>query len=397
MKEGAKFFETAPSTPGKSVSKDYLSRLQLLFREIDYRYVAPQPPSMDFLRSHHSWMHDTFGPTTSWTTSQLDTLGDATFSIAERFYPFADIEMKAIMAKLSAIVIHIDDSLEDDTMYNEIGSFVHHVFTGKAQPSALLDLYHECIKEMSHLHEGDPVLQAAAVIPWINYIDGCLLEKRLLTIDTELRASPYDMGYQNLAKQRCHFTGHAARETLPGARVRFPLYIRHRTGIAEAYAAAIFKSTKYQDLPLSRYIMALPDITFYTLVLNDLISFHKEELGGETVNMIHLQTQSFKGYAGSGASGEWTVSDTFNLLCNQVKDATDRIDEILRLQDCERIAREKLDSRDIGLSDIDVTIALQWREYRDGYISWHLESQRYKLDFLRLEQFGPKFHSVSRS
>jgi hypothetical protein len=105
--------------------------------------------------------------------------------------------------------------------------------------------------------------------------------------------------------------------------------------------------------------------------------------------MIQLQTQSFKEYRGSGASGEWTALDTFDFFCNQVRDATYRIDEILRLQDCERIVRDKLDSRDMGLSDTDVTIALQWRAFRDGYILWHLESQRYKLDFLRPEQFRP--------
>ena len=42
-----------------------------------------------------------------------------------------------------------------------------------------------------------------------------------------------------------------------------PNYLRYKTGVAEAYAAAIFKANKDQELPLTRYIKALPDMTFF--------------------------------------------------------------------------------------------------------------------------------------
>ncbi|KAF9059690.1 terpenoid synthase [Rhodocollybia butyracea] len=375
----------------KNISKDYIPRLQLLLHELDYRYVAPPSPSpsMNFFLAHHEWIHDTVGPMTSWTTSQLDVLEDSSSALIERSYPSADTEMKVILAKLTALAIFLDDSVENDVMYEEIGNFAHHLHIGESQSSGILKLYHECIKELSHLHEGDAVLRGLAVMPWINFVDGCLLEKRLLTLDTELRASPYDMGYQHLAKQRRDGISHVARETSPGAKIHFPLFIRNRTGISEAYTAAIFKCTKEQGLPLSRYVMALPDISFYIMAINDLLSFHKEELAGETVNLIHLRTQALKENKGTSASGEWTVLDTFNLLCNEVREAANRIDEIVRLQDIETMMRDRSYGRDMGLSEVDVTIALQWREFRDGYISWHLESQRYKLDFIRREQFQP--------
>lgn len=122
--------------------------------------------------------------------------------------------------------------------------------------------------------------------------------------------------------------------------------------------------------------------------MNDLLSFHKEELAGETTNLIHLRTESLKDYykgASTDFGDSWTVSDTFNLLCNEVRDAAYRIDEVLRLHDCERMTKEGLECA--GLSEVDMAIALQWRGWRDGYVSWHLESQRYKLDFLRPKQF----------
>ncbi|KAF9067422.1 terpenoid synthase, partial [Rhodocollybia butyracea] len=344
---------------------------------------------MKFLLSHHEWMHNTLGPMTTWTTTQLDVLEDTSEAVIERSYPSASTEMKAIMAKLTALGIFLDDSIENDVMYEEIGSFAHNLYIGESQPPGILELYQECMQELSHLHDGDAVLRGLAVVPWINFVDACILEKRLLTIDAELRASPYDMGYQHLDKQRRDGISHAARETSPAANIHFPIYLRNRTGIAEAYAAAIFKHTKEQSLPLSRYIMALPDMSFYIVVMNDLLSFHKEELAGETVNMIHLRTQTLKENRGTGASGEWTALDTFNLLCNEVREAANRIDEIVRLQDIEKIMRDRSYGRDMGLSEVDVAIALQWREFRDGYISWHLESQRYKLDFIQREQFQP--------
>lgn len=70
-----------------------------------------------------------------------------------------------------------------------------------------------------------------------------------------------------------------------------------------------------------------------------------------------------------------------------MRDAAQRVDEFLKVEDCERIARDGLDGRDLGLSEVDVAIALQWRGWKNGYISWHLECQRYKLDFIRPEKF----------
>lgn len=198
-------------------------RLQLLLREIDHRYVAPQSPSMSFLRSFHDWIHNTLGPTTSWTTSKLSILEDTSSAIIERAYPFADTEMRSLMGKLTALAIVIDDSLDDglagEAMYEEIGNFAHYVYIGKSQTSGLLNLYHGCIKELSHALEGDAVLRGIAVTPWIQFVDACLLEKRLLTVDTKLRASPYDMGYKDIGKQQYQNESQPARDISPGAMI----------------------------------------------------------------------------------------------------------------------------------------------------------------------------------
>ena len=119
--------------------------------------------------------------------------------------------------------------------------------------------------------------------------------------------------------------------------------------------------------------------------MNDLLSFHKEELAGETTNLVHLRHQTLSDAAapgtGTGVNGEWIITDTFDLLCDEVRETTKRIDTLLRLEECEKKAMTGRSTLDID--DTDITIAKQWRGWRDGYISWHLESQRYKLDFMR--------------
>jgi hypothetical protein len=53
-----------------------------------------------------------------------------------------------------------------------------------------------------------------------------------------------------------------------------PHYLRSKSGIAEAYAAGMFKATKAQHLPLTRYIKVLPDLTFYIVSLTPNVSGH---------------------------------------------------------------------------------------------------------------------------
>jgi hypothetical protein len=185
-----------------------------------------------------------------------------------------------------------------------------------------------------------------------------------------------------------------------------PHWLRSKSGIAEAYAAGIFKASKEQNFPLNKFIRVLPDLTFFIVsfhqvsvrcrvksnplpqeVINDLLSFHKEELAGETYNLIHLRTRalSASGARGSGLSGEWTVNDTVELLCDEIREATHRIDGLLRLDDCEKKLRGEPGLDDIDEADIE--IAKQWRGWRDGYICWHFECRRYRLGSLRQALF----------
>ena len=131
-----------------------------------------------------------------------------------------------------------------------------------------------------------------------------------------------------------------------------PHYLRYKTGLGEAFAAAIFKPNKGQELPLTRYINALPDMSFFVVsipkvfstqdtsrpcvffflarlcsnprrqevITNDLLSFRKEELAGETWSLYsppqNAGPRSSSSYNGSDPCGEWIVLDMICLLCD---------------------------------------------------------------------------------
>ncbi|KAJ7211597.1 terpenoid synthase [Mycena pura] len=226
-----------------------------------------------------------------------------------------------LYAKVTALDILVDDIIDDEATCAELAQFSHKLFLGEPQKNSML-AYHATLKD--------------------------------------------------------HGSGAPKATYLEGLAPNFPRYLRGRSGASESYVAGIFKAAKEQNLPVDRIIKVFPDAVFFCDVVNDIISFHKE-LAGETHNFIHIRTRSLAsaGKRGSGPAGEWTAHDTPRLLCQGLLEATRRVDGVLRLEECERKMRGEVSD---GVDDLDVEIAKQWRRWRDGYISWHFECRRYKLN-----------------
>ncbi|OJT09957.1 hypothetical protein TRAPUB_13555 [Trametes pubescens] len=73
----------------------------------------------------------------------------------------------------------------------------------------------------------------------------------------------------------------------PGA-TKYPGFMRLKTGIGAAYA--LFNFVKDWRDPADHFFLQLiPEIEFYTDTINDILSFYKESLAGETDNLIHLR------------------------------------------------------------------------------------------------------------
>ncbi|KAK6992657.1 terpenoid synthase [Favolaschia claudopus] len=351
-------------------TEEFTHCIQRLFKEIGFRHEPFPAYEAQYWEPFHHWMLEVLGPTSSWNAKQLAELEHASGGVIERSYPCASTQLKLLFAKLTAIAIIIDDSIEDEAVHQHLVQFSDRLYRGETQQNGLLALYHENMKELSAMYGQDSVLRGLATVPWINYIDACLMEKQLFNME---RGRSQD--------QDVTLTRRTQEESLSS---KFPHYLRSKSGIAEAYAAGVFKADKEQYLPLTKYIKVIPDLTFYIEVINDVLSFYKEEIAGETYNLIHLRTRSISSSGkrlGTGVDGTWTPYDTLRMLCDELGEATRRIDGLLRLEECERKLRGELGLSDID--EIDVAIAMQWRGWRDGYISWHLECRRYKLEFLK--------------
>lgn len=132
--------------------------------------------------------------------TRLETLSS---TFCERSYPFADTSMKSLLSRFTALTVFLDDSLDDSKTYDDMEDFTRRIYVGEAQKSGtVLNLYHECIKELCEVYEGDAVARGIAVTSWLTYPTACLLEKRLLTYDEGVRASSYDEGYPGLLERR---------------------------------------------------------------------------------------------------------------------------------------------------------------------------------------------------
>ncbi|KAJ7748359.1 terpenoid synthase [Mycena metata] len=363
-----------------STLSDYTDCIKRLLIDIGYRDEPFPAYDSNYWGLFHSWMLEELGPTSTWSLKQLSELEHAAGGIVERAYPCASLQLKLLYAKLTAIAILIDDSLEDEAVHAEILQFSHRLYLGHGQENGMLALYHENMKELSDAFADDAVLRGLAIVPWINYIDACLLEKVLFTTQVRLDTC-FNFELDSSA------ISHSARDSPPfadaDALAPNPHYLRSKSGVAEAYAAGIFKASKEQNIPLTRYIRVLPDLTFFIEVINDILSFYKEELAGETYNLIQLRTRSLSssGARGSGVDEEWTAHDTLLLLCDEIRAATYRIDRMLRLEECE--AKMRGETGNVDIDEVDLEIARQWRGWRDGYISWHFECRRYKLSPLK--------------
>ncbi|KAJ7136876.1 isoprenoid synthase domain-containing protein [Mycena epipterygia] len=359
------YINFSPTT--STTSSDYITCIQRLVTEIGHRYEPFPPYDANYWEPFHAWTLYTLGPMSSWSAHQLTEVEHAAGSVIERAYPFASTPLKLLFAKLTAMAFFIDDSIEDESMYAEFVQFSHKLFLGEVQQSGILALYHATLKELSTFYSNDAVRRDLAIVPWISYIDACLIEKDLFT---EQKGLPPNCGYSFW--------------------LECPDYLRYKSGVSEAYGAWIFQAGEGQKILSTKYIGVLPDLIFFieSNAVNDLFSFHKEELAGETYTYIHLRTRSLSasGARGGGTIGEWMPNDTIRLLCDETAEAARRIDGLLRLEECERKIQGEA-----GLSEIDeldVEIAKQWRAFRNGYISWYVKCRRYKLYSMKSALLG---------
>ncbi|KAH9846106.1 terpenoid synthase [Lenzites betulinus] len=144
---------------------------------------------------------------------------------------------------------------------------------------------------------------------------------------------------------------------VPGA-LRYPSYVRNMSGISLCYSFFNF-AKGWRVLDDNSYLQIIPELVFCTDHINDILSFYKEWLDGETNNYICSRAV---------AEGRDELA-VLNDVCEEVLDTMRRVAEIT--------------SSDTSLADI-------CRGYLMGNIEFHFRAKRYRLAELQIpEQTRP--------
>ncbi|KAH9965486.1 isoprenoid synthase domain-containing protein [Russula dissimulans] len=135
--------------------------------------------------------------------------------------------------------------------------------------------------------------------------------------------------------------------TLTSNVARLPWFFRSRTGFGVGSALLAFP--KSRNLDIGVILQILPTMDFWISATNDLLSFYKEELAGETSTYINNRAK---------VEGK-NPMEIFGQLGFEIAEARRSINAIVRGSTANMIEA--------------------WTEFEFGYIWWHLEGDRYKL------------------
>ncbi|KAJ4424663.1 hypothetical protein N0V82_000591 [Gnomoniopsis sp. IMI 355080] len=163
------------------------------------------------------------------------------------------IEIQAYVGIYTWLAVLIDDRIGE--FRAEVEGYQRRFFAGEEQPTPLLRATAALMKETWDY--WDPILANMIVTSTLDCVSSNLLDTR--------------PEFQDMVVTK--------------AGVSFPYFFRNMSGLTTAYACFSYPKTLYPDMGL--FLEALPDMAIYINIINDVLSFYKEEAVGETHNYIH--------------------------------------------------------------------------------------------------------------
>ncbi|KAJ7110795.1 isoprenoid synthase domain-containing protein [Mycena crocata] len=234
--------------------------------------------------------------------------------IADYAYRNHSFENKIYISLLSWFSMTIDDRVR--SMRIPLENFHNRLLTAEKQLDPLLDHLATLLKETYRY--WDPVCASAIVSSFLDFVASTLMQDR-----DEVRQK----------------RGVVESES-------WPSYLRAKDGEPDAYAYMIFPRDTCPDV--SVYLQAIPDMCTFINYNNDVLSFYKEELAGETHNFVHGRAL---------ASGKSPLSE-LSSVAQECLAATRRVRSILR-----------------GTGRYEEA----WRAFERGYVTLHTAGKRYRL------------------
>ncbi|KAI0844291.1 terpenoid synthase [Daldinia vernicosa] len=239
-------------------------------------------------------------------------------------FPNHPLQVQVYVGIYTWIAIVIDDvacqSLEDFEHFHE------RFASGNPQPTILLEAWAGLIR--SAFDHWDSMAANFIVAASLDFHNACVLEAR-----SELRRLVRTKGGQSLA-----------------------WYIRSKTGVADAYAYFTFPKTIYPDI--SCFLEAIPDLSAYLCLANDVLSFYKEEKAKEKENYVNYRAH----YEGND------TRTVLREIIEQTQNAVQRMRVVVK-------GREPYEQ---ALNDHIL-----------GYVAFHILSDRYRLSEIGLGESTP--------
>ncbi|KAI9058171.1 terpenoid synthase [Trametes sanguinea] len=280
------------------------------------QYRAPRTPI------NHELRKEVADEILSWkagvSMQYVEALTDTCCTIAESAYRHTSYQHQLLIAIYTTYCVYIDDLGHRDL--DALGQFVKRFIARQDLQDPVLQRF---VRQFQEIYEYYPRLSADIV--------------NAKSLDAFI-----GMYIEFTAKDMV---------VAPGATM-YPAFLRLKTGIGIAYA--LFNFVKdWRDPSDNFYLQLVPEIEQFTDAINDILSFYKELLAGETDNYIHLRASAER-------------KDPVVVLRELLEETLDTIRRV----------------KDLTSSDPETTEIID--SYLMGYVEFHFRAGRYRLEDLQM-------------
>ncbi|KAJ7618796.1 isoprenoid synthase domain-containing protein [Roridomyces roridus] len=239
----------------------------------------------------------------------FDSLANKSSLLVEFFYYRHPFEITLAFSFYAWFFFYIDDVAPRSSLEN----YLHVLLSGGSQSGPLGHLHTVLADLFTH---WDPVLVNMMVTALMDLMSATVLEGRDNIIQMKLTARTW------------------------------PSYLRVRSATSPGFSSALFPMTAHPDN--TAFIQALPDMDEYMCLINDVLSFHKEALAGETTNHVFTRAEM------EGKDPKSVLLE----MSGQLALLHHRIAATLRTSPA---------------------ALATWVAFENGCIAWHLKLDRYRL------------------
>ncbi|KAG2039920.1 terpenoid synthase [Suillus americanus] len=156
----------------------------------------------------------------------------------------------------TAVGMCIDDALNRGQNMDHVYHFNERFSNCQEQGDPVLNAWDVLLREVPHHYS--PLVSNLITTSALDFVSGLLLEYETKDMEVSKEAPLY------------------------------PEYSRLLSGLAHGFGFFVFPST----LPLREYIQCMPDLMFFLNHANDILSYYKEEIEGDTTNYLSLMAAS---------------------------------------------------------------------------------------------------------